>query len=123
MTALLEEENVAAVHGAAFCYPGHFRISYATDTESLREACTRIQRFCQGASLMPALATRVQRVRVSASVSMTVRARALRAEGVDVIALTIGEPDFASPRHAIEAAYQAALGGDEISPAGWHEGR
>ncbi len=45
--ALLEEEGVAAVHGAAFMYPGHFRISYATDTESLREACTRIQRFCQ----------------------------------------------------------------------------
>ncbi|HEX5326331.1 MAG TPA: pyridoxal phosphate-dependent aminotransferase [Acetobacteraceae bacterium] len=48
VTALLEEENVAAVHGAAFCYPGHFRISYATDTESLREACRRIQHFCQG---------------------------------------------------------------------------
>ncbi|MCW3475654.1 pyridoxal phosphate-dependent aminotransferase [Limobrevibacterium gyesilva] len=46
--ALLEEEGVAAVHGAAFMYPGHFRISYATDTESLREACTRIQRFCEG---------------------------------------------------------------------------
>ena len=65
---------------------------------------------------MPALATRVQRVRVSASVSMTVRARALRAEGVDVIALTIGEPDFASPRHAIEAAYQAALRGETKYP-------
>jgi aspartate aminotransferase len=48
VTALLEEEGVAAVHGAAFMYPGHFRISYATDTESLREACRRIQRFCQG---------------------------------------------------------------------------
>jgi aspartate aminotransferase len=48
--ALLEEEGVAAVHGAAFMYPGHFRVSYATDTESLREACTRIQRFCQGLS-------------------------------------------------------------------------
>src|SRR5262249_48544971 len=47
VVALLEEEGVAAVHGAAFMYPGHFRISYATDTESLREACTRIQRFCQ----------------------------------------------------------------------------
>ena len=46
--ALLEEEGVAAVHGAAFMYPGHFRISYATDTESLRDACTRIQHFCQG---------------------------------------------------------------------------
>ena len=48
VTALLDEEGVAAVHGAAFMYPGHFRISYATDTESLREACSRIQRFCQG---------------------------------------------------------------------------
>jgi aspartate aminotransferase len=46
--ALLDEEGVAAVHGAAFMYPGHFRISYATDTESLREACSRIQRFCRG---------------------------------------------------------------------------
>jgi aspartate aminotransferase len=47
VTALLEEQGVAAVHGAAFLYPGHFRVSYATDTEALREACTRIQRFCQ----------------------------------------------------------------------------
>jgi aspartate aminotransferase len=46
--ALLDEEGVAAVHGAAFMYPGHFRISYATDTASLKEACGRIQRFCQG---------------------------------------------------------------------------
>ncbi len=46
--ALLEEHGVAAVHGTAFIYPGHFRISYATDTESLREACTRIQNFCRG---------------------------------------------------------------------------
>ncbi len=48
VTALLEEANVAAVHGAAFCYPGHFRISYATDTKSLQEACRRIQEFCRG---------------------------------------------------------------------------
>ncbi len=48
VTALLEEEGVAAVHGAAFMYPGHLRISYATDTASLRTACERIQRFCAG---------------------------------------------------------------------------
>ncbi len=48
VSALLEEEGVAVVHGAAFCYAGHFRISYATDAESLREACTRIRRFCEG---------------------------------------------------------------------------
>jgi aspartate aminotransferase len=44
--ALLDEEGVAAVHGSAFIYPGHFRISYATSTEALIEACTRIQKFC-----------------------------------------------------------------------------
>jgi aspartate aminotransferase len=48
VTALLTEEGVAAVHGAAFMMQGYIRISYATDTESLREACSRIQRFCQG---------------------------------------------------------------------------
>jgi aspartate aminotransferase len=46
--ALLAEEGVATVHGAAFCYPGYIRISYANATEELREAMTRIQRFCQG---------------------------------------------------------------------------
>ncbi len=45
---LLAEEGVATVHGAAFCYPGYIRISYANATEELREAITRIQRFCQG---------------------------------------------------------------------------
>ncbi|MBE7618711.1 pyridoxal phosphate-dependent aminotransferase [Gluconacetobacter entanii] len=48
VTALLDEEGVAAVHGSAFMFAGHFRISYATDTESLKEACLRIQRFCGG---------------------------------------------------------------------------
>ena len=46
VVALLEETGVAAVHGSAFIYPGHFRISYATSTEALTEACTRIQNFC-----------------------------------------------------------------------------
>jgi aspartate aminotransferase len=48
VTALLEEQGVATVHGAAFMFPGHFRISYATDTESLTEACARIHTFCAG---------------------------------------------------------------------------
>jgi aspartate aminotransferase len=46
--ALLDEEGVATVHGAAFCFPGYIRISYANATDELREACTRIQRFCEG---------------------------------------------------------------------------
>jgi aspartate aminotransferase len=48
VTALLEDEGVAAVHGSAFMFPGHFRISYATDDATLTEACTRLQRFCAG---------------------------------------------------------------------------
>ncbi|MBF0858124.1 pyridoxal phosphate-dependent aminotransferase [Gluconobacter sp. LMG 31484] len=50
VNALLEETGVAAVHGTAFLTPGYFRISYATSTELLKEACTRIQAFCQGLS-------------------------------------------------------------------------
>ncbi len=46
VTALLEAEGVAAVHGAAFMFPGHFRISYALATADLRRACERIARFC-----------------------------------------------------------------------------
>ncbi|HYZ31980.1 MAG TPA: pyridoxal phosphate-dependent aminotransferase [Crenalkalicoccus sp.] len=46
--ALLEEAGVATVHGAAFMFPGHFRISYATDDATLHEACNRIRRFCEG---------------------------------------------------------------------------
>ena len=46
--ALLEEKHVAVVHGAAYGMSPYIRISYATDTESLREACARIQDFCHG---------------------------------------------------------------------------
>jgi aspartate aminotransferase len=46
--ALLAEEGVATVHGAAFCYPGYIRISYANATEELVEAMARIKRFCEG---------------------------------------------------------------------------
>ncbi|MFG1397397.1 pyridoxal phosphate-dependent aminotransferase [Roseixanthobacter pseudopolyaromaticivorans] len=45
-TELLEAENVAVVHGSAFGLGPAFRISYATATSDLEEACTRIQRFC-----------------------------------------------------------------------------
>ena len=46
VTALLDEEGVACVHGAAFAMSPFFRISYATSTDALEEACRRIQRFC-----------------------------------------------------------------------------
>ncbi|MBL4803542.1 MAG: pyridoxal phosphate-dependent aminotransferase [Alphaproteobacteria bacterium] len=46
VTYLLETEGVACVQGAAFGLSPHFRISYATDKDSLVEACTRIQKAC-----------------------------------------------------------------------------
>lgn len=45
-TQLLEAEGVAVVHGSAFGLGPAFRISYATATSDLEEACRRIQRFC-----------------------------------------------------------------------------
>jgi aspartate aminotransferase len=47
---LLAEEGVAVVHGTAFGLDPYFRISYATSTELLEEACRRIIRFCEGLS-------------------------------------------------------------------------
>jgi aspartate aminotransferase len=44
--ALLKAEAVAVVHGEAFGLSPFFRISYATSTEILEDACSRIQRFC-----------------------------------------------------------------------------
>lgn len=43
---LLETVGVAAVHGAAFGLSPYFRISYATSTEALVEACNRIKTAC-----------------------------------------------------------------------------
>lgn len=46
VTELLETEGVAVVQGTPFGLGPAFRISYATKTEDLEEACRRIQRFC-----------------------------------------------------------------------------
>jgi aspartate aminotransferase len=46
VTELLDAEGVAVVQGTAFGVGPAFRISYATKTEDLEEACRRIQRFC-----------------------------------------------------------------------------
>jgi len=47
---LLEAEGVAIVPGAAFGLEPYFRISYAASTETLTEACERIQRACAALS-------------------------------------------------------------------------
>ncbi len=46
VTYLLEAEGSAVGQGAAFGLSPHFRLSYATSTAQLKDACTRIQRAC-----------------------------------------------------------------------------
>ena len=54
------------------------------------------------------LARRLQRIRPSATVSITARAQRLREQGRDVVVLSVGEPDFPTPEH-IKAAASSAL--------------
>ena len=60
---------------------------------------------------MSFLSARVARARLTASAAATQRVRELRAAGVDIVALTQGEPDFNTPDHIIEAAYRAMHAG------------
>ena len=46
MNFLLESEGVAGVQGEAFGLSPYFRLSYATDENTLKDACTRIARAC-----------------------------------------------------------------------------
>jgi aspartate aminotransferase len=65
---------------------------------------------------MPSLSARLAQTQLAATFAMTARARALRAAGHDVISLSLGEPDFPTPPHVIEAAHQAALRGETKYP-------
>ncbi|MEY8838989.1 pyridoxal phosphate-dependent aminotransferase [Cribrihabitans sp. XS_ASV171] len=62
-------------------------------------------------------AQRLDGIELSEIVQITERAAALRADGVDVIALSTGEPDFPTPPHVVEAAHRAAREGDTRYPA------
>ncbi|MGW0705660.1 aspartate transaminase [Streptomyces sp. NPDC002643] len=50
---LLEDQQVAVIHGTAYGAPGYFRISFATSTEILTEACARIAAACATLSERP----------------------------------------------------------------------
>lgn len=54
------------------------------------------------------LAQRVQRIKPSPTLTVAARAEELRAQGKDIISLSIGEPDFDTPEH-IKAAAVAAI--------------
>jgi aspartate/methionine/tyrosine aminotransferase len=53
------------------------------------------------------LASRIDRLRIESAFDVLVRARALEAQGRSIIHLEIGEPDFPTPAHIIEAGKKA----------------
>jgi len=62
------------------------------------------------------LADALSRVKPSATIAMTQKARELKAKGVDVISLSVGEPDFDTPDHIKEAAIDAIRRGETKYP-------
>lgn len=66
---------------------------------------------------MSYVASRLSAVKPSASMAASMAAKALRATGVDVIDLGLGEPDFPTPAHVAEAAHKAALAGETLYTA------
>ena len=58
---------------------------------------------------MKHIASRLAAVRPSASMAASLAAKALVAEGVDVVDLSLGEPDFPTPPHIVDAAYENGL--------------
>jgi len=66
--------------------------------------------------IVPGLADRLEGVEESAATAMAETARRLRARGVTVISLAMGEPDFPTPPHVVAAAVRAAEAGDTKYP-------
>lgn len=61
----------------------------------------------------------LQRIAPSQTTAMTDRATALKAEGRDIISLSVGEPDFATPAHVLDAAKAAMDAGQtKYTPVG-----
>lgn len=62
------------------------------------------------------LADALSRVKPSATIAMTQKARELKAQGMDVISLSVGEPDFDTPQHIKDAAIEAIRRGETKYP-------
>jgi aspartate aminotransferase len=61
---------------------------------------------------MPLIADRLNRISPSQTIAISTKARALKAEGRDIISLSAGEPDFDTPAHIKQAAIAAINAGD-----------
>lgn len=65
------------------------------------------------------LAKRVQTLTPSTTLAITAKANELKAQGVDIIGLGAGEPDYNTPENILEAAYQSMKEGKtKYTPAG-----
>lgn len=60
---------------------------------------------------MVKLSSRVATLTPSSTLAITAKAKELKAQGYDVIGLGAGEPDFNTPKHIIDAAFQATMDG------------
>jgi len=56
---------------------------------------------------MPGISRKIEQLKESSTLAFTSRGRELIAAGVDVIAMTAGEPDFQPPAHVLAAAREA----------------
>ncbi|RUU64245.1 aminotransferase class I/II-fold pyridoxal phosphate-dependent enzyme, partial [Mesorhizobium sp. M7A.T.Ca.TU.009.01.1.2] len=61
---------------------------------------------------MGLIAPRLDVIKPSPSMAVTARAIEMRSAGIDVISLSAGEPDFPTPPHIVEAAYEAMRRGE-----------
>ena len=61
---------------------------------------------------MGIIANRLSAIKPSQTIAISAKARALAAEGKDIIGLSAGEPDFDTPDHVIEAAIAAMRAGE-----------
>ncbi len=65
------------------------------------------------------LSSRARRLKPSATLAITAKAKQMRAEGIDVIGFGAGEPDFGTPEHVVDAAVGALRDGDtRYTPVG-----
>ena len=71
-----------------------------------------IDRIPEGADILSiSLSNRVKSIKPSQTLAITARAKELRTQGLDIIGLGAGEPDFDTPDHIKEAAIQAIRDG------------
>lgn len=56
---------------------------------------------------MNRLSNRIEAIQESATLAMAAKAREFKSKGIDVIGLSLGEPDFKTPKHICEAAKMA----------------